>query len=53
MPAYIKELGNPKSTRDQIERFASCPNNVKSTSDKTTPNEKIKPNIQHIWKARF
>lgn len=28
MPAYIKELGNPKSTRDQIERFASCPNNV-------------------------
>ena len=53
MPAYIKELGNPKSTRDQIERFASCPNNVKSTSDKTTPNEKIKPNIQHIWKASF
>ena len=53
MPAYIKELGNPKSTRDQIERFASCPNNVKSTSDKTTPNEKIKQNIQHIWKARF
>lgn len=48
MPAYIKELGNPKSTRDQIERFASCPNNVKSTSDKTTPNEKIKPNIQHL-----
>lgn len=48
IPAYIREFGNPKSTRNQIEKFASCPNKVKSTSEKTTPNEKIKPNIQHI-----
>ena len=48
IPAYIRELGNPRSTRNQIERFASCPQKETCIFDKTTPNEKINPNVQHI-----